>query len=103
MFQDSSSFELCMLIVRAEKCQWGVSEVEFLGFIISKDGMRVAQDKMLALNQFPAPVNVREVRSFLGLANFYRKFISHFSAIVRPLTDLTRKNVQFDWNEECEP
>jgi transposase InsO family protein len=89
------------LVLKAEKCEWSVTEVEFLGFIISKDGMRMAKDKMLALKEFPSPINVKQVRSFLGLANFYRKFISNFSSIVTPLTRLTKKNVQFIWDQVC--
>jgi hypothetical protein len=89
------------LVLKSEKCQWGVTEVEFLGFIISKSGIRMAKDKMMALNQFPPPENVKEVRSFLGLANFYRKFINNFSEIVTPLTRLTKKNVPFIWDDSC--
>jgi hypothetical protein len=58
--------------------------------------------KLAGIKQWPSPQTVKQVRSFLGFANFYRKFIGHYAEISRPLTNLTRKEIQFNWTEECE-
>ena len=58
--------------------------------------------KVKAIMDWPTPTNVKEVQSFLGLGNYYRRFIENYAMIARPLHNLTRKNVAFNWNEECE-
>ena len=74
----------------------------FLGHVISKDGITVDPNKIEAVVNWDRPTNVSEVRSFLGFASYYRRFVEGFSRITAPLTQLTRKNVKFEWNEECE-
>ena len=74
----------------------------FLGHVISKDGITVDPNKKEAVVNWDRPTNVSEVRSFLGLAGYYRRFVKGFSHIVAPLTQLTRKNVKFEWKAECE-
>ena len=76
-------------------------EVEFLGHVVSADGIKVAQTKVDAVAQWPVPTCVRDVQAFLGLANFYRRFVRRFADIARPLTDLTRKDIEFVWTAEC--
>ena len=74
----------------------------FLGHVISKDGIIVDLNKIEAVVNWDRPTNVSEVRSFLGLAGYCKRFVKGFSRIAAPLTQLTRKNVKFEWKEECE-
>ncbi|XP_073061844.1 uncharacterized protein [Primulina eburnea] len=72
------------------------------GHIISKEGVSVDPKKVEAITGLPRPKTVTEIRSFLGLAGYYRKFVEGFSSIATPLTKLTQKNSKFNWSEECE-
>ncbi|KAL5564091.1 hypothetical protein UlMin_027255 [Ulmus minor] len=74
----------------------------FLGHVISKDGVFVDPSKVEAVSNWPRPTTVTEIRSFLGMAGYYRRFVEGFSRIAGPLTTLTRKNVRFTWTEDCE-
>jgi hypothetical protein len=73
-----------------------------LGHIISKDGIVVDPEKIEAIREWSTPKNVTEVRSFMGLAGYYRRFIAGFSKIAHPITSLQRKGVKFHWTKECE-
>ncbi|KAG8481233.1 hypothetical protein CXB51_025993 [Gossypium anomalum] len=77
-------------------------EVGFLGYIVSVDGIRVDPIKISAIVDWKPPKNVTEVRSFLGLAGYYRQFVNGFSIVAAPMTRLLRKNVKFEWTEECQ-
>ena len=90
------------LFAKFSKCEFWLSEVKFLGHVISQGGVAVDQSKVEAVQNWARPKNVSEVRSFLGLAGYYRRFIMKFSQIALPLTRLTRKEVPFVWDEECE-
>jgi len=79
------------LYVKMSKCAFMQREVGFLGHRIGADGLRVAPDKIGAVQQWPQPKNVSDVRSFLGLANFYRRFVKDYSRIALPLTELTKE------------
>ena len=74
----------------------------FLVYVISGEGIRVDPQKIEAVSNWQQPTTVTEVRSFLGLAGYYRQFVQDFSRIAAPLTRLTQKNVKFVWTEECE-
>ena len=74
----------------------------FLGHIINEDGVSIDPHKVEAIVNWPKPTNVTEVRSFMGLAGYYRRLVKDFSRIATPLTQLTRKNVPFEWNEKRE-
>jgi hypothetical protein len=76
--------------------------VVFLGHVISTEGILVDSIKVEAVLKWERPTNVTEIRSFLGLTGYYRRFIEGFSTIASPLTKLTRKEVRFVWSEECE-
>ena len=78
------------------KCQFMRSEVSFLGHMVSRDGLSVQQHKVDAVRSWPVPQSVKDVRAFLGLAGFYRRFVRDFAAVARPLTDLT-KVVERGW------
>jgi len=90
------------LYAKLSKCEFWLTEVNFLGHVISKDGVSVDPSKVEAVLKWEQPRTVTEVRSFLGLAGYYRKFIENFSKIALPLTRLTRKEQPFLWNEKCE-
>ncbi|KAL6343140.1 hypothetical protein AAG906_020929 [Vitis piasezkii] len=89
------------LFVKESKCQFGVTQVTYLGHIISEKGVSVDPDKIQAVVTWPKPTTARAVRGFLGLAGYYRKFISHFGGIAAPLTKLLTKD-QFKWSSEAE-
>ncbi|GAB2278011.1 hypothetical protein Dimus_039264 [Dionaea muscipula] len=90
------------LYAKFSKCKFWTREVAFLGHILSMNDISVDPKKVEAVLAWKAPKNVPEIRSFLGLAGYYRKFIQGFSLIAAPLTQLTQKNVPFVWSEECE-
>lgn len=76
-----------------EKSEFDVKEVEYCGLMVSKEGLSVVQDKIKSITDWPLPQSVRDIRSFLGLAGYYRRFVSQFSALAKPLTSLTKKSV----------
>ena len=90
------------LYAKLEKCEFWLSEVKFLGHVISNRGVAVDPSKTEAVIQWERPKTVTEVRSFLGLAGYYRRFIQNFSRIALPLTKLTRKGSPFKWTDQCE-
>jgi len=77
------------------KCHFWEREVRFLGHVVSENGIAVDPGKVATVQDWPTPKNVTDVRSFLGLAGYYRKFIQDFSKIAAPLTQLTKKNQSF--------
>ncbi|KAG8493004.1 hypothetical protein CXB51_012618 [Gossypium anomalum] len=84
------------------KSEFWLHEVGFLGHVVSGDGIRVDPSKISAIVNWKPPKDVSEVRSFLGLAGYYRRFVEGFSMIASPMTKLLQKNVKFDWTEECQ-
>ena len=89
------------LYAREDKCEFHKSEVEFLGYVLSEKGLQMAQDKVEIIQNWPEPRKVKDIQSFLGFANFYRRFIDGYSAITVPLTRLTRKGAPWIFTEEC--
>jgi len=90
------------LFAKLKKCEFWLKEVSFLGHIISKDGVAVDPRKIEAVTSWERPSNVNEIRSFLGFAGYYRRFVEGFSKLSGPLTALTKKNARFIWSDECE-
>ena len=90
------------LKLKSKKCRLAEHEVEYLGYVISRDGLSTDPRKIRAVREFPTPQDVKTLRSFLGLASYYRRFVPNFSTVARPLHALTRKGVQFDWTESCQ-
>ena len=90
------------LYAKFSKCQFWLKEVAFLGHVISAQGIQVDSQKIVAVENWEQPRTVTEVRSFLGLAGYYRRFVQDFSILALPLTRLTRKNVKFEWDKNCE-
>ncbi|KAK7347615.1 hypothetical protein VNO80_22151 [Phaseolus coccineus] len=89
------------LVLSYEKCHFMVSQGTVLGHIISEKGIQVDHAKLNIISQLPYPSSVRNVRSFLGHAGFYRRFIKNFSKIALPLSNLLQKDVSFDFGEGC--
>ncbi|KAK1606927.1 hypothetical protein QYE76_030600 [Lolium multiflorum] len=90
------------LYAKFSKCEFWLSEVGFLGHVISKEGIAVDPSKVAAVTEWEPPKNVGEIRSFLGLAGYYRRFIENFSKIAKPMTELLKKEKKFAWTEACE-
>jgi transposase InsO family protein len=89
------------LFLKPEKCEFEQLKVDYLGYIISHNRIEMDPKKLAGISDWPYPKNLRQVRSFLGFGNFYRRFIYRFSHIVRPLTALTKKDRPFEWTTEC--
>ncbi len=76
--------------------------MDFLGHTVTADGIRTSLDKINAVREWPAPATQKEVRSFVGLCSYYRRFVRGFAHIARPLHKLTEKSAPFDWTPECQ-
>ena len=89
------------LRLKRSKCDFFKKELNYLGHVISEQGIRPNPDKVAAIKDLDAPQTVREVRSFVGMASFYRRYIPEFSDLVEPLTKLTKKHARFEWSGLC--
>lgn len=83
-----------------EKCEFFKKEITFLGFVIGTNGIRIDPEKTKSIAEWKEPKTVKDVQAFLGLANYNRKFIKDYSKLAAPLTNLTRKDVEFKWNSD---
>jgi len=90
------------LYVKLEKCKWKVREVEFLGVVIRPEGIKMEEEKMKDVLDWPRPECVKDVQKFLGLANYYHQFIQGFAFIARPLHDMVKKDQKWEWTEKQE-
>ncbi|GBG89711.1 hypothetical protein CBR_g49564 [Chara braunii] len=88
--------------INREKSSLGVPSVIYMGHVISGDGLAPEAAKIAAIQEWPQPQIVRDVRSFMGLASYYRKFVRNFSAVAAPLTNLTKKDTPFLWSLHCQ-
>ena len=88
--------------VTQAKSHFAQTEIQYLGHIVNSQGIRPDPKKVSSVQSWPVPKNVHDVRSFLGLCNYFRKFIEHYSSIAVPLTNLTKKSVGWDWTGRCQ-
>ena len=89
------------LKLKSQKCQLFKREVDFLGHVINEHGIHTNPQKIECVKTWPTPKNISELRSFLGLCSYYRRFIANYSHVAKPLTRLTEKNQRFSWTSEC--
>jgi len=87
------------LYVKPEKCLWKTNKVNFLRVVMDQEKIEIEEDKVAGVLNWPIPKTVRDVRKFLGLANYYRQFIKNFATLAKPLNMLTRKNEKWIWEE----
>ena len=90
------------LYVKLEKCKWKVREVGFLGVVIGPERIKMEEEKVKGVLEWPTPKCVKDVQKFLGLANYYCQFIKGFTSIARPLHDMVKKDQKWDWMEKQE-
>jgi hypothetical protein len=90
------------LHLKLEKYNFTTSEVEYLGMIIKLGQLAMDPVKLAGIAGWPTPSKLRDIRSFLGFANFYRRFISNYSNVAHPLIDLTKKAQPWDWSPTCQ-
>jgi len=90
------------LKIKASKCQLFKSEVEYLGYLTGKDGLKVNPRKLTSIKDFPTPVKVRDIQAFLGLVGYFRAFVSRFAERARPLYALLKKEVEWYWGKDQE-
>lgn len=90
------------LFLKPEKCEFKKLKIEYLGLIIMHNNVQMDPVKVQGLMDWPIPKKVKDVQAFIGFANFYRRFIQGFSKIARPLTQLTRKDIEWEWSQEAQ-
>ncbi|CAK1597505.1 unnamed protein product [Parnassius mnemosyne] len=90
------------LRVKKEKCVFFAESVNYLGYVISKDGIHTCPDKIKAIVDTPVPTNVSELRAYIGMIMYYAKFVKNISTILAPLYNLLRTGIKFDWCDDCQ-
>jgi hypothetical protein len=93
------------LLIHAEKCVWGASSIDFLGHRMSAEGVHLLPSHVAAMQEFPQPETVRELQAFLGMVNFYRRFLPAVAKTLKPLTDALHGHLgssdPVEWTVEC--
>jgi hypothetical protein len=89
------------LYAKFSKCVFWLEEIQFLGHVLSTKGIAVDPSKVKDILEWKLPTTVHQVRSFLGLAGYYHRFIPDFSKIVKPITGLFKNDTKFDWSSKC--
>jgi hypothetical protein len=88
------------LYANLKKCSFCMEKVVFLGYVISAKGVEVGEEKVKAIKEWPTPKSITKVRSFHGLASFYRRFVKNFNTLATPLTEIVKKSIGFKWGSE---
>lgn len=89
------------LYAKYSKCNFGLQEIEYLGHIVSASGVQMEKSKIEAIMKWPVPTNLKQLRGFLGLSGYYRRFISHYASIAHALTELLKKDA-FQWTIDAQ-
>ena len=84
------------------KCDFWLEKVAFLGHVLTAEGVSVDPEKVEAVSNWKTPRNATEIRSFLGLAGYYRRFMENFSKIAKPMMGLLKNNTPYEWDDKCE-
>ena len=87
--------------LNSKKCSFVKQRIKYLGHVVTPEGIFPDPSRVELVENFPTPASLKELKSFLGLANYYRPFIKGFSEIASPLNALTKKSVKFPWSESC--
>ncbi|GFY01473.1 retrovirus-related Pol polyprotein from transposon 17.6 [Trichonephila clavipes] len=95
-------FERIHLKFNPSKCQFLTKSCKFLGFVVTPEGILIDKDKSVSINEFPIPTDQKQIKSFLGCCNFYRRYIKNFAKRALPLTNLLRKDTLFEWTSETQ-
>ena len=90
------------MYAKFSKCDLFKDRIRYIGHIVSKDGIYVDPDKIKAITEWSVPKNVTNIRSFMEITGYYRKFIEGFSKIAYPITSLQKKGKEFEWTKKCE-
>jgi hypothetical protein len=90
-------FEKANLLFQSGKCTLALPQVNYLDYVVSRDGVTAYPEEVLAVRKYPVPKNVKEVRSFLGFTSFYRMLVPRFAEFAKPMTPLIRKDTYFNW------
>ena len=90
------------LLMSPKKCHFFRREVKYLGHVVSEQGVKTDPEKISAVQNWPIPENKTQLRSFLGLCTYYRKFVKNFSAFAKPLHRLTEEKQNFVWTQDCQ-
>ena len=90
------------LFLKPGKCEFCRTKIEWLGMIIEEGKISMDPGKLKGISEWPSPTTVKQTRGFLGFRNFYRRFIRHFSEIAKPLNDLLKKDLKFEWTPDCQ-
>lgn len=97
-----TEFKNAKLTLKLRKCHFGCNDVTYLGFNISADGIRPGRNKLEAVKDFPTPKSKHDVRRFMGLTGFFRRFIRSYAEKAKPISDLLKNEAVFEWNIEQE-
>ncbi|GFX65780.1 retrovirus-related Pol polyprotein from transposon 17.6 [Trichonephila clavipes] len=95
-------FERIHLKFNPSKCQFLTKSCKFLGFVVTPEGILIDKDKSVSINEFPVPTDQKQIKSFLGCCNFYRRYIKNFAKRALLLTNLLRKDTPFEWTSETQ-
>ena len=90
------------LKLKNSKCNYFKTHVQYVGHLVSGKGIRPLPEKLDSIKKMPAPTTPKEIKQFLGLLGYYRKFIPRFADIARPMTNLTKQDIPFEWTVQCQ-
>ena len=90
------------LTLKIKKCEFDTTTVNYLGMVYTPEGLKIQPEKMDSILNWPTPTNIKEIQGFLGASGYVRRYLQNYSEIARPLTELLRKDLEFEWNEQRE-